>query len=77
MRQRAASAMAAELTVADQYQHEYDNHCSGDQAYDDHRGIAQADQVQPGCARFCERLLLAPGLAASARSRPHEQAPSG
>ena len=56
------------LKVADQHQHEYDNNqCSGDQAHDDHRGIGQADQVQPGCARFCARFsprfLLALGLA--------------
>ena len=44
--------MAAGLMVADQHQQEHDNHCRGDQAHDDHRGTGQADQVQPGCARF-------------------------
>jgi hypothetical protein len=48
-----AGAMAAGLKVADQHQHGYDNNqYGGGQAHDDHRGIGQGDQVQPGCAHF-------------------------
>jgi hypothetical protein len=43
--------------------HEHDDHGRGGQAHDDHRDIGQADQVQPGCARIGQRLLLALGLA--------------
>lgn len=58
----------AELMEADQYQHDHENYCSGGhQANDDHPDTGQADQVPPGCARFCVRFtqffLLVLGLA--------------
>ena len=38
--------------MADQHEHDHDHHRAEDRAHDDHRGVGQANQVQPLCSRF-------------------------
>jgi hypothetical protein len=48
--------------MADQHQYDHDHHRAEDHAHDDHRGVGQADQVQPLRSRFgafsCSRSAL-------------------
>jgi hypothetical protein len=49
--------------VGDQHQYQHDHHRAEDDTHDDHRGVGQANQVQPLCSRFGALFLFALGLA--------------